>query len=47
MKRKIICGIYKITNLMNNKCIIGQSVNITRRWAKYRSELKQNELPRH
>lgn len=26
------CGIYKITNIINNKCYIGQSVNIERRW---------------
>ena len=25
-------GIYKITNLINNKCYIGQSVNIHKRW---------------
>lgn len=26
------CGIYKITNLVNNHCYIGQSVDIKRRW---------------
>lgn len=26
------CGIYKITNLVNNKIYIGQSINIERRW---------------
>lgn len=26
------CGIYKITNLINNKCYIGQSINIEKRW---------------
>jgi group I intron endonuclease len=26
------CGIYKITNLINNHCYIGQSVDIKRRW---------------
>lgn len=26
------CGIYKITNLINNKIYIGQSVNIEARW---------------
>ncbi len=25
-------GIYKITNMINNHCYIGQSVNITKRW---------------
>lgn len=27
-----ICGIYKITNQIDNKCYIGQSVNISQRW---------------
>ena len=29
---KPICGIYKITNIQNNKCYIGQSANIKFRW---------------
>lgn len=29
-------GIYKIKNLINNKIYIGQSVDITRRWAEHR-----------
>ena len=28
----MICGIYKITNTINNKVYIGQSVDIHRRW---------------
>ena len=28
-------GIYKITNLVNNKCYIGQSVHIERRWIEH------------
>lgn len=31
------CGIYKITNLVNNKCYIGQSQNIQSRWSHHRS----------
>ena len=27
-----MCGIYKITNLANGKCYVGQSINIIRRW---------------
>lgn len=27
-----ICGIYKITNQIDNKCYIGQSVNVSQRW---------------
>jgi group I intron endonuclease len=29
------CGIYKITNLQNHKCYIGQSVNIAERWRQH------------
>lgn len=32
-----ICGIYKIENLINNKCYIGQSINVTRRWIAHKS----------
>ena len=28
-------GIYKITNLLNGKCYIGQSIHIERRWAEH------------
>ena len=27
-----ICGIYKITNQIDNRCYIGQSVNVSQRW---------------
>lgn len=30
-----ICGIYKITNILNNKCYIGQSVDIYKRWCDH------------
>lgn len=38
-------GIYKITNLINGKCYIGQSVNIENRWAaeKRRAFLENEE----
>lgn len=32
-----ICGIYKITNLINNKCYIGQSVDIKTRWRHHKN----------
>lgn len=32
------CGIYKITNLINNKCYIGCSKNIEHRWIAHKSE---------
>ena len=30
------CGIYKIQNKINNKCYIGQSINIDRRWKEHK-----------
>ena len=33
---EIICGIYKIANLVNGKVYIGQSVDIYRRWAQHK-----------
>ena len=32
-----ICGIYKITNQLNNKPYIGQSIDIARRWSEHKS----------
>lgn len=38
-----ICGIYKITNKLNNKIYIGQSINIYNRWRNhYYSGIKLN-----
>lgn len=34
---EIICGIYKITNLVNNKVYIGQSTNILKRFIAHKS----------
>lgn len=31
-KKNAICGIYKITNTLNNKCYIGESSSIIDRW---------------
>lgn len=33
--KKVICGIYKITNLLTNECYIGQSINIGDRWKQH------------
>ena len=33
------CGIYKITNLINQKSYIGQSVNISARWRRHKNEI--------
>lgn len=37
-------GIYKITNTINNKVYIGQSVNITARWTKHKNDSKKEEF---
>jgi group I intron endonuclease len=37
------CGIYKITNKVNGKCIIGSSVNMESRLACHKSILKDNK----
>ena len=36
-------GIYKITNIVNGKCYIGQSKNIAKRWQRHKVELKNNK----
>ena len=36
------CGIYKITNLINGKCYIGQSVDILRRWRNHKETSKNS-----
>lgn len=32
----MICGIYKITNTINGKCYIGQSIDIQKRWSDHK-----------
>jgi group I intron endonuclease len=36
-------GIYKITNIYNNKCYIGESMNIERRWKEHKKSLQENK----
>lgn len=46
MTKTMICGIYKITNRINNKSYIGQSKNIYRRWRehiKYSKDARNNQ----
>lgn len=38
-------GIYKITNTVNNKAYIGQSVDINRRWGEHRRNIGSNKNP--
>ena len=38
-------GIYKITNVLNNQCYIGQSTNIQIRWNQHLKTFKNNEYP--
>lgn len=40
MAKEKICGIYKITNLVNGKVYIGQSVDIYKRWNDHKRTLK-------
>lgn len=35
-------GIYRIRNIVNNKCYYGSSKNINRRWTKHKSQLNHN-----
>lgn len=44
MKKKIICGIYKITNTINDKCYIGKAKNIYKRFWSHKNESKK-EIP--
>ena len=37
------CGIYKITNIVNNKMLIGQSEHMCRRWNEHKSLLRKNK----
>lgn len=37
MRKEKICGIYKITNKVNGKIYMGQSVNILDRWNHHKS----------
>lgn len=39
-----ICGIYKITNKINGKCYIGQSIDIIKRW---KTEYKWYQINKH
>lgn len=43
MSTQIICGIYKITNIVNGKSYIGSSKNIQIRWQQHQSKLKKNK----
>ncbi len=37
------CGIYKITNIVNGKALIGLSSDIFRRWVDHRKTLRKNK----
>jgi len=39
----ISCGIYKITNTTNNRCYIGSSININKRWNEHKNNLRKNK----
>lgn len=40
-----MCGIYKITNKINQKCYIGQSVDIKRRWRSHKNDATKIDYP--
>jgi hypothetical protein len=40
-KKNSVCGVYKITNIINGKFYIGSSVNITKRWWEHKKHLKR------
>jgi len=35
INKKTTCGIYRITNTLNGKCYVGQSVDIASRWKSH------------
>ena len=41
--RYTVCGVYKITNVKNDKIYIGSSKNILKRWKAHISELENNK----
>lgn len=43
MAREKICGIYSITNLVNNMIYIGQSVDVQSRWNTHKNDLNKNK----
>ena len=43
MNKEKICGIYKITNLINGKVYIGQSINIYKRWKEHKNKNNWNK----
>lgn len=42
-EKEIISGVYKITNILNNKCYIGSSKNIIRRFSDHKYLLNSNK----
>lgn len=42
--KNIICGIYKITNCINNKIYVGQSIDIFTRWRSHLSDRAKKNL---
>ena len=40
MKRSLASGVYKITNMINNKCYVGSSINVNNRIKNHKDALK-------
>jgi group I intron endonuclease len=45
MEGNMSVGIYKIENLINGKCYIGQSINIELRWKRHKEVVKNCDYP--
>lgn len=46
MKKEKICGVYKITNLINNKCYIGEAKNVYQRFWSHKNNASKDEPDR-
>lgn len=43
MKKEVKSGIYKITNVVNNKIYIGSACNIMQRFSNHKSSLRKGK----
>lgn len=41
--KKVICGIYKITDIVTNKIYVGSAKDIEERWKEHKSLLRRNK----
>lgn len=43
MKHEVVCGIYGIKNLINNKMYVGQAIDIYKRWKDHIDDLNESK----